>query len=187
MLGAPFSRRDLLKAAAAAALAASGAFPARAAADPSRVALVIGNNSYPRAPLRNAVNDAKAVAGLLERAGFAVTLKTDVDRDALRGAAAAFGAAARESEAKQVLFYYAGHGTQLNWRNFLVPVDARIARAEFRIEIPFGQVPTRWDGNHRRAARIDFMQTDAVERGVTETPQRINYFRSPRMRATCKT
>ena len=123
------SRRDFLKAGSAVALAGGGIVPAWAALDPSRIALVIGNNNYLRSPLRNAVNDAKAVAALLDRAGFAVTLKTDVDRGALREAATSFGTAARGSEAKQVFFYYAGHGAQMDWRNFLVPVDARIESA----------------------------------------------------------
>ena len=103
--------------------------PARAAPDRSRIALVVGNNSYPRAPLNNAINDAKAVGALLERAGFDVTLKTDAGRDALRQAAKEFGAAARGSEAREVFFYYAGHGAQMDWRNYLLPVDARVAAA----------------------------------------------------------
>lgn len=87
---------------------------------------MIGNNAYRDAPLGNAVNDAKAVATLLENAGFTVTLKTDVTREALREAAAAFGAAARSNETRQVFFYYAGHGAQMDWRNYLLPVDAHV-------------------------------------------------------------
>jgi Caspase domain len=123
------SRRDFLKAGGAITLVSAGLLPARAAPDRSRIALVVGNNSYPRAPLNNAINDAKAVGALLERAGFDVTLKTDVGRDALREAAKEFGAMARGSEAREVFFYYAGHGAQMNWRNFLIPVDERIETA----------------------------------------------------------
>jgi uncharacterized caspase-like protein len=97
-------RRDFLKAGGAIALAGGGILPARAALDPSRIALVVGNNSYTRSPLNNAINDAKAVGALLERAGFGVTLKTDVGRDALREAAAEFGAMARGSKAREVFF-----------------------------------------------------------------------------------
>ncbi|HEV2041077.1 MAG TPA: caspase family protein, partial [Casimicrobiaceae bacterium] len=123
------SRRDFLKAGGAITLVSAGLLPARAAPDRSRIALVVGNNSYPRAPLNNAINDAKAVGALLERAGFDVTLKTDVGRDALRQAAKEFGAMARGSEAREVFFYYAGHGAQMDWRNYLLPVDARVAAA----------------------------------------------------------
>jgi uncharacterized caspase-like protein len=123
------SRRDFLKAGGAITLVGAGLLPARGAPDRSRIALVVGNNSYPRAPLNNAINDAKAVGALLERAGFDVTLKTDVGRDALRQAAKEFGAMARGSEASEVFFYYAGHGAQTNWRNFLIPVDERIETA----------------------------------------------------------
>jgi uncharacterized caspase-like protein len=129
MFGAPASRRDFLKAGVAAALAGSGVIPARAAVDSSRIALVVGNDAYSRSPLGNAVNDAKAVGALLERAGFVVMLKTDVNRDALREAATTFAAVARASEANEVVFYYAGHGAQMDWRNFLVPIDARIDTA----------------------------------------------------------
>ena len=124
------SRRNFLRLGAAAALAGSGVLPARGAADASRLALVVGNNGYPFAPLRNAINDAKAVGALLERSGFAVTLATDTTRAALREAAATFGAAARSREAKQVFFYYAGHGAQTEWRNYLLPVDARVGSAD---------------------------------------------------------
>jgi hypothetical protein len=123
------SRRNFLKAGGAITLVGAGLLPARAAPDRSRIALVVGNNSYPRAPLSNAINDAKAVGALLERAGFDVTLKTDVGRDGLRQAAKDFGAMARGSEAREVFFYYAGHGAQMNWRNFLIPVDERIETA----------------------------------------------------------
>lgn len=125
----PTSRREFLKIGAAAALMGGRVVPVHAAADPSRIALVVGNNSYRDAPLVNAVNDAKAVGALMEQAGLTVTLKTDLNREALQDAAAAFGAAARASNARQVFFYYAGHGAQLDWRNYLLPVDARVASA----------------------------------------------------------
>jgi hypothetical protein len=105
MAGASNSRREFLKVSGALALASSGAIPALAATDPLRIALVIGNDAYPHAPLRNAINDARAVADLLERAGFQVTLKINVARDTLRQSATGFGEAACTSEAKLVLFY----------------------------------------------------------------------------------
>lgn len=127
MNGSVISRRDFLRAGGAAvALLGSGTFAARAATDASRIALVIGNNAYPFAPLGNAINDANAVSAVLERAGCKVTLRTNTSRDELREAARIFGNAARSGEAKQVFFYYAGHGAQLNWRNYLVPVDANV-------------------------------------------------------------
>ena len=130
MPGFTKTRREFLKASAAAAvLAGGGAFPALAASDPARIALVVGNNAYPFAPLGNAINDAKAVSDLLVRAGFNVTLRTDVTGDVFRQSANVFAENARKSEAKFVFFYYAGHGTQMDWHNYFVPVDANVTSA----------------------------------------------------------
>jgi hypothetical protein len=120
------TRREFLQLGATAVLAPELVLPARAAADPSRLALVVGNDAYPGAPLSNAVNDAKAMADLLGKAGFGVDLRTNADRGTLLDATKRFAEAAAASEAKLVFFYYAGHGAQLDWRNYLLPVDARV-------------------------------------------------------------
>jgi hypothetical protein len=122
-------RQFLTVAGAAGALVASRPFPAVAASDPSRVALVVGNNAYPQSPLNNAINDARAVGELLGSAGFTVDLRIDAKLEELAKAVEAFGASLARSETKLAFFYYAGHGTQVDWRNFLVPVDANVASA----------------------------------------------------------
>ncbi len=124
-------RRQFLSSVAAAS-ALAGALPRStiAADDPSRVALVIGNDEYPRSPLINAVNDARGVADLLRTAEFRVDLRTDTSRDALAKGVEAFGTAIARPQVKLAVFYYAGHGTQLDWRNYLVPVDANVASAK---------------------------------------------------------
>jgi hypothetical protein len=119
------TRREFLQMGAA-ALASGVVSRADAASDPSRVALVVGNDAYAGAPLANAVNDAKAMAGLLGKAGFGVDLRANADRGTLLEATKRFAEAAAASEAKLVFFYYAGHGAQLDWRNYLLPVDARV-------------------------------------------------------------
>lgn len=92
-----------------------------------RVALVIGNSAYLHAPaLKNPVNDAKDVADALTRLGFAVHLGTDLGTDAMRSLLRSFS---RDAEgAELALFFYAGHGLQVDGRNFLIPVDAGIER-----------------------------------------------------------
>jgi len=93
-----------------------------------RIALVIGNGAYVASPLVNPARDARAVAERLRDAGFRVTLKVDAPRRELQEAIRGFGdALARDNRAVGV-FYYAGHGVQLNWRNFMLPVDAHIQR-----------------------------------------------------------
>jgi len=99
--------------------------PAWSASDPSRLALVIGNSAYTDAPLTNPVNDAKAMAGLLDQAGYTVSSRLNATRTDMMAAIERFAAEVRKSETKQVLFYFAGHGAQLEWRNYLLPVDAK--------------------------------------------------------------
>ena len=89
-----------------------------------RVALVVGNSAYPDPEnvLRNAVNDAVAMAAELQGMGFAVTRLVDAKKPAFHEAIERFS---RGIEGAVGLFYFAGHGFQLGWRNYLVPVDAR--------------------------------------------------------------
>jgi hypothetical protein len=92
---------------------------------PAGQALVIGNSAYLAGPLQNPGNDARAMAERLRQAGFAVTLRLDTDRRQLLEAIRGFTETLSRTGTVGI-FYYAGHGVQLNWRNFLVPVDARI-------------------------------------------------------------
>jgi hypothetical protein len=93
-----------------------------------RRALVIGNSSYAVGPLRNPANDAKAIAEALKGQGFEVTLGLDLKRAEMIEMIGAYGRAL--ASAKPVaLFYFAGHGLQLAWRNYLIPVDAAIKGA----------------------------------------------------------
>jgi hypothetical protein len=106
------------------AFACLAAAPAQAG---RRVALVIGNSSYANVPpLPNPRGDAAAIAGLLQNTGFDnVTLKTDLDFNAMRLAFRDFGLKAHGADVAAV--YFAGHGLELGGENYLVPVDARLA------------------------------------------------------------
>jgi uncharacterized caspase-like protein len=101
-----------------------------ASPDPSRLALVIGNGSYRDAPLVNPVNDARSMAGLLGQAGFTVSSHIDASRLDMMAAIDRFSAEVGKTETRLVMFYYAGHGVQLDWRNYLLPVDAVAQSAE---------------------------------------------------------
>lgn len=100
----------------------------RAAPHPARLALVIGNGDYPAAPLPNPANDARAVGKLLGEADFNVDLRLDATREGMIAAIERLGAAARHAEGGLVLFYYAGHGAQLDWRNYLLPTGTMIEK-----------------------------------------------------------
>ncbi len=92
-----------------------------------RHALVIGNSRYVETPLKNPGNDAKAIADYLKRSGFSVQLKLDASRKEMQEAIDAYGKALAQQKSVGV-FYFAGHGAQLAWRNYLIPVDAKINR-----------------------------------------------------------
>jgi hypothetical protein len=111
------------------ALAALAASAATAAAQ-ERFALVIGNSQYKGpAPLLNPARDAKAVGALLQEAGFEVISALDLDKAGMSMAIRAFTSRMAEKPEKTVtLIYFAGHGVQVEGENYLIPVDAAIAR-----------------------------------------------------------
>jgi hypothetical protein len=89
-------------------------------------AMVIGNSKYRHAPLKNPVNDASGMAEALKSAGFGVTLGLELTHAGIREAIRAHSENLARTKAVGV-FYFAGHGAQLAWRNYLIPVDAEIA------------------------------------------------------------
>lgn len=98
------------------------------AQDEKRVALVVGNSAYQYTrALPNPKNDAEAIAALLREKGFAsVELQVDLDYRAMRKAMRVFGEAARQADV--ALVYYAGHGLEFGAENYLLPIDAKVAR-----------------------------------------------------------
>lgn len=114
-----------------ACLHAHGQTRAAAGAE-SRIALVIGNSSYTDAPLANPVNDANAIAKSLQGLGFKVILRTNVTQSQMRQAVRQFGDELHAGRGVG-LFYFAGHGMQINSRNFLIPIGTDIRR-EYEVE-----------------------------------------------------
>jgi uncharacterized caspase-like protein len=95
------------------------------AAAEKRVALVIGNSAYQHtAPLKNPSNDATDMAAELRQLGFDVIDGTDLTKDEMELRVRAF--ADKLIGADVGLFFYAGHGLQVDGRNFLAPVDAKL-------------------------------------------------------------
>jgi hypothetical protein len=93
-----------------------------------RVALVIGNSAYRNAtPLPNTINDANAVAALFRSVGFeVVSSRNELGVLEFKRAVRDFLITAETADIAVV--YYAGHGIEVNGANFLIPVDARLAR-----------------------------------------------------------
>ncbi len=90
-----------------------------------RVALVIGNSAYQNtAPLKNPANDAADMAAKLRELGFEVIDGTDLSKREMEQRIRTF--ADKLAGADVGLFFYAGHGLQVDGRNFLAPVDAAL-------------------------------------------------------------
>ena len=90
-----------------------------------RLALVLGNSKYRSVPvLDNPSNDAADLANALRSIGFEVVERRDATRDAMAAAVRDFSGRLRGAEI--ALFFYAGHGIQMNGENYLLPVDAKI-------------------------------------------------------------
>jgi len=99
------------------------------AANP-RIALVIGEQSYADAQLPTAANDAGLIAEVLQAAGFDVVGARDLDQKSVREALRDFlDKANAAGPDMQAFVYFSGRGLQYAGDNFLVPIDARIARA----------------------------------------------------------
>jgi uncharacterized caspase-like protein len=91
-----------------------------------RVALVIGNGNYKDSPLSNPVNDARGINKTLIGFGFKVLYGENLTQNEMKRIIGEFGEAIRNGGVG--LFYFAGHGVQVNGRNYLIPVGANITR-----------------------------------------------------------
>ncbi len=103
----------------------------------SRIALVIGNGAYTNAPaLLNPPNDARLMSAVLRKLGFEVVEKINSDQKAMKRAIVRFGRRLTELGDQAVgLFYYAGHGVQVQGRNYMIPIGAQIgSEADVDIE-----------------------------------------------------
>jgi hypothetical protein len=103
----------------------AAAVRAQAQTAPRRIALVIGNADQHSAPLKNPVNDARAVSRALKELGFEVLLKENLPQQGFVAALREFGTEFKNPDATG-LFYDAGHGMQVKGANYLIPVDATI-------------------------------------------------------------
>jgi hypothetical protein len=86
----------------------------------ARRALVVGNADYTERPLRNPVSDAELMSGALSELGFEVTMVLNADRNRFNREINNFAQLIREED--EVVFFYSGHGVQINGSNYLLPV-----------------------------------------------------------------
>jgi len=88
-----------------------------------RIALVIGNSAYESVPLRNPVNDARAMAQALREVGFEVLHLENASKNVMQDAIQTLGRKLSQGQGVG-LFYFAGHGVQADGRNYLIPVNS---------------------------------------------------------------
>lgn len=88
-----------------------------------RVALVIGNSDYESLPLTNPVHDATDIANLLEKLDFEVIKQINADHRTMRESMDLFYKRLKKAEVG--LFYFAGHGMQIDGINYLIPLGAQ--------------------------------------------------------------
>ncbi len=91
-------------------------------------ALVIGNNNYEcTTKLNNAVKDAQDIKSKLENLGFDVLLSTDFKQSEFSKIISEYKSKITSTEEDVVsLFFYSGHGIQVDGKNYLLPIDASV-------------------------------------------------------------
>lgn len=100
----------------------------------TKIALVIGNSSYANLPhLSNPTNDARSIAELLTKIGFATHLVLDASDQVIRRETRLFSN--KSGSADVALVFYAGHGAQVNGENYILPTDIDIPKTETDIQL----------------------------------------------------
>ena len=137
------------------------------AVKPARVALVIGNGHYPDAnrPLKQSINDARALTTILRRDGFDVIMVEDADKDDMHRAV-------RRLESKigpdtTALLFFSGFGIQSGRESYMIPVDAQIWK-EADVRRDGLSVETVLGAMKERAAKVKLAVIDASRRNPYE-------------------
>jgi uncharacterized caspase-like protein len=134
----------------------------------ARLALVIGNSSYPDAdaPLAQTVNDARALASTLRQDAFDVDFVQEATGEDMARAIARLKAKVRPDST--VLVYFAGFGVQSGGESYVIPVDAKIwyeddvRREGVGIDRLLSELKN--SGAHIRLAVIDASRRNPYER-----------------------
>ena len=146
-----------------------------------RTALVVGNGAYASAPLRNPINDARAMARALKDLSFDVILRENLDQKEMKKEIQAFGQKLQKGGVG--LFYFAGHGVQVNGHNYLLPVGASIEH-ENQVEyeaVDMGAVLSEMDyaRNHLNIVILDACRDNPFARSFRSTSQGLASINAP--------
>ncbi|CAM5762686.1 hypothetical protein LMIY3S_00555 [Labrys miyagiensis] len=126
------------------------------------LALVIGNDSYANVTsLQKATSDAQSIGDELEKLGYVVRRAENVDQRGFSRALVAFNADIQPGD--RALFFYAGHGFEIDGTNYLLPTDVPAAQANQEdlirdASFPVGRII---DGIRQRGAGVAILVLDA--------------------------
>jgi TPR repeat protein len=139
-----------------------------------RFALIIGNQAYKDAPLRNTVNDARLMSARLKQLDFEVMVVTNADRRAMKRAIRDFTDKLKQEQGVG-LFYFSGHGAQVRGVNYLLPLDAPIRQeSDIPIEaVDAGEVLERMKeaGNGLNIVILDACRNNPFARSFRSAKQ----------------
>ena len=103
------------------------------ASDRRKLALIIGNDNYRKST--NGLNHSIKNVNSLHRAVKKIGFEVEVHRDPHTQLMELIGNFVQKvKDGDLVLFYYSGHGCQVNGKNFLIPVDDTSIETEMDIE-----------------------------------------------------
>jgi len=107
-------------------------------ADPKQQALLIGNAEYKENELMNPVNDVNDMANVLIEQGFTVVIRTNLDHKQMEDAIREFKNRLFAHKKSVGLFYFSGHGAQVEGKSYLIPVNND--EIEFDDDVPWKAV-----------------------------------------------
>jgi Caspase domain/Tetratricopeptide repeat len=148
-------------------LGAMGAYPVAAQQSETRVALVIGNASYPdaEAPLKDPVNNVRALTDELRRSGFEVDVGENLTKEAMREALDRFYGKIKPGST--ALLFFSGYGIQSDRQTYIIPVSAQIwteadvRRDGYSLDLLLGEM-------NKRGAPVKIAILDASRRNPFE-------------------
>lgn len=124
-----------------------------------RIALVIGNGAYPESPLSNAVNDARDMKKALHDLGFTTVVYAE-DADIVQMKRKADEFISQLEVDSEGVFYFSGHGAQVDGSNYLIPLKSGI-RDEVELQHYAFDVGLLLDKLRKRGNRFNLVILDA--------------------------
>ncbi|MEN8219564.1 MAG: SUMF1/EgtB/PvdO family nonheme iron enzyme [Pseudomonadota bacterium] len=124
-----------------------------------KIALVIGNWAYRFKPLNNPKNDARKMAQQLSQLGFEVIHKENLSFEEMQDEVIQFKLKLRK-RGQVGLFYFAGHGLEVDGKNYLLPTDLRVPETQL---IKSESIKAQWvvDVMEHAGSQINIVILDA--------------------------